>query len=95
VHAAARDGRLKAAPLLGLVQHASIVANGIDAILRIERVNTVWDEAPPADQSDPPLSRSTMYSLLELARLSANTLVREIERVTDWTETHGVTESRE
>jgi hypothetical protein len=78
------NGQLNAEPLIRLLERASIVAQGIGAVLRIERANTVFSEAPEDAQSEPPLSSSTMYSLLELARVSAEALESDIERVADW-----------
>lgn len=81
---AAGDGRLDSAPLIRMLERASIVAQGVSAVLRIERSNTVWSEAPDDEQPDPPLSSATMYSLLELARVSSESLVDEIERLAIW-----------
>lgn len=87
---AAREGRLNAEPLVRLLERASTVAQGVGAVLRIERANTVCAEAPEEGQQQPPLSSSTIYSLLELARFSAEALEYDIEHIAEWAEKHGV-----
>lgn len=93
---AARDGRLDAAPLIDVLERASVVASGVSAVLTIEAANTVRGEViTPDDGLEQPLSSGIMYSLVGLARVAAEFLEREIDRVSEWAEEHGVRECGE
>ncbi|TAM02181.1 MAG: hypothetical protein EPN70_17525 [Paraburkholderia sp.] len=82
---AAREGRLDAAPLVDVLERALIVASGVAAVLQLETVNIVRGEvSTPDDGLESPLSSGIMHRLLELARVSAESLERDIERVADW-----------
>lgn len=96
VVAAAADGRLNAEPLINLLERASAVASGVSAVLTIEAANTVRNEvSAPDDGLEPPLSSGIMYNLIGLARVAADSLEREIERVAEWADEHGINERAE
>lgn len=95
---AAHHGNITTAwPMLDRLEEVHAISRGLEQIFKIAQANRVqeiaWDEKDHDDESmQPPMSVNTVESLLALGEIVARSMVREVERLSQWVDKHGIAE---
>lgn len=85
---ASKSERLRTTPLLACIDRTYRISAGMGTILRIANANRLHEDAPCSDE--PPLSPSTVYTLLDIGQILSDMLVKDIETISEWADNHGI-----
>ncbi|ANW49865.1 hypothetical protein [Burkholderia pseudomallei] len=99
VSEAAADGTLaKSGPLLNSLERTFVIVRGLEQIFTIARGNIVQEHIYRSSEGDgsvePPLSSTSVEALLAMGAAVSQSLVKDIEDLSDWAEKYALPERR-
>ncbi|KVU85012.1 hypothetical protein WK76_23745 [Burkholderia ubonensis] len=92
--AAANGTFMNAGPLVRNIERTFVLVRGLEQIFTIARANLVQEQIYRNSEGDgsaePPLDPATVEALLAMGAVVSESLVLDIEDLSDWAETHAV-----